>query len=655
MKNIQQFVWIAALSLAALAVSACQHKAAEVVGMGEMPASARVMSVGPQAKMMMAASTPEYAQDRESYAHQDENPVKITSETPVSTFSVDVDTASYSNVRRILNQGQLPPRDAVRVEEMINYFSYNYTPPKTVEPPFSITTEMAPAPWNKGRVLLQIGLQGYRVDRSAMPAANLVFLVDVSGSMNSPDKLGLLKFALKELTGQLTGRDRVTIVVYAGASGVVLETTPGNQRERIDAALAQLSAGGSTNGGEGIQLAYAMARASYIPDGINRIILATDGDFNVGTTDFEKLLNLVEEKRKSGISLTTLGFGSGNINDNLMEQLADRGNGNYAYIDTPSEARKVLVEQMGSNLLTIAKDVKIQVEFNPYAVAEYRLIGYENRLLNREDFNNDKVDAGEIGAGHSVTALYELTLKGGKGLIDPLRYAAAPKAATAARAGELAFLRLRYKKPDADESGLIEQPIHLRDIQLNLKQSSDDFRFAASVAAFGQMLRGGKYNGSYTYEELIALAGTASGKDESGYRHEFMQLAKTAASLQNEKRLSEAPSDPAIYFHYDSSEIDADGQQRLQEIAAYFLYQNRQGKLSRIRVAGNTGVKGSNEYNVLLAQRTADATKDVLIKQGVPAEDIESVSFGEELPRCTENTGEACQAQNRRVDITFTE
>ena len=359
MKNIQQFVWIAALSLAALAVSACQHKAAEVVGMGEMPASARVMSVGPQAKMMMAASTPEYAQDRESYAHQDENPVKITSETPVSTFSVDVDTASYSNVRRILNQGQLPPRDAVRVEEMINYFSYNYTPPKTVEPPFSITTEMAPAPWNKGRVLLQIGLQGYRVDRSAMPAANLVFLVDVSGSMNSPDKLGLLKFALKELTGQLTGRDRVTIVVYAGASGVVLETTPGNQRERIDAALAQLSAGGSTNGGEGIQLAYAMARASYIPDGINRIILATDGDFNVGTTDFEKLLNLVEEKRKSGISLTTLGFGSGNINDNLMEQLADRGNGNYAYIDTPSEARKVLVEQMGSNLLTIAKDVKI--------------------------------------------------------------------------------------------------------------------------------------------------------------------------------------------------------------------------------------------------------------------------------------------------------
>lgn len=651
MKNIQRFAWVAALGLTALAVSACQHKA-EVVGMGAMPASARVMSVGPQAMMLMSASTPEYAQDRESYAHLDENPVKITSETPVSTFSVDVDTASYSNVRRMLNQGQLPPRDAVRVEEMINYFSYNYTPPKSIEPPFSISTEMAPSPWNKERILLQIGLQGYRVDRSSMPAANLVFLVDVSGSMNSPDKLGLLKYAFKELTGQLTGRDRVTIVVYAGASGVVLETTPGNQRERIDAALSQLSAGGSTNGGEGIQLAYAMARASYISDGINRIILATDGDFNVGTSDFEKLLNLVEEKRKSGISLTTLGFGTGNINDKLMEQLADRGNGNYAYIDTPSEARKVLVEQMGSNLLTIAKDVKIQVEFNPDAVAEYRLIGYENRLLNREDFNNDKVDAGEIGAGHSVTALYELTLKGGKGLIDPLRYAAA-KSETVGKAGELAFLRLRYKKPEAEESSLIEQPIHLSGIQSDLKQSSDAFRFAASVAAFGQMLRGGRYNGSYTYEELIALAGTASGKDESGYRHEFMQLAKTAASLQSEKRLAEEASHPAIYFHFDSIEIDADGQQRLQKIAAYFLDQNRQGKLSRIRVAGNTGVKGSREYNVLLAQRTADATKDVLIKQGVPAEDIESVSFGEERPVCTTNTSEACQAQNRRVDISF--
>jgi len=472
--------------------------------------------------------------------------------------------------------------------------------------------------------------------------------------MNSPDKLGLLKYALKALAGQLSGRDRVTIVVYAGASGVVLETTPGNQRERIDAALSQLSAGGSTNGGEGIQLAYAMARASYIPDGINRIILATDGDFNVGTTDFEMLLNLVEEKRKSGISLTTLGFGTGNINDKLMEQLADRGNGNYAYIDTPSEARKVLVEQMGSNLLTIAKDVRIQVEFNPEAVAEYRLIGYENRLLNREDFNNDKVDAGEIGAGHSVTALYELTLKGGKGLIDPLRYAAA-KSAVAGKAGELAFLRLRYKKPEAEESSLIERPVHLSGIQSDLKQSSDDFRFSASVAAFGQMLRGGRYNGSYSWEDLIALAGTATGKDESGYRHEFMQLAKTAASLQNEKQLTEAPSDPAIYFHFDSIEIDADGQQRLQEAAAYFLYQNRQGKLSRIRVEGNTGVKGSSEYNVLLAQRTADAAKTFLMKQGVPAEKIESVSFGGERPVCTTNTSEACQAQNGRVDIIFTE
>ncbi|OIO68845.1 MAG: hypothetical protein AUJ56_08450 [Zetaproteobacteria bacterium CG1_02_49_23] len=352
------------------------------------------MPVGgiPTASMMMSSKTIELgAENRENYAHILENSVKLVAQEPVSTFSADVDTASYSNVRRMLNDARLPPHDAVRIEEMINYFSYDYPAPQSLDPPFHISTEMAPSPWNNNNVLLQIGLQGAKVDRNKMPAANLVFLVDVSGSMHSADKLGLLKYALKELTGQLTARDRVTLVVYAGASGVVLAATPGNQRERIDAALESLSAGGSTNGGEGIRLAYAMAKASYIPGGINRIMLATDGDFNVGTTNFEALLNLVEEKRKTGISLSVLGFGEGNIDDQLMEQLADHGNGSYAYIDTPSEARKVLVEQVGSTLLTIAKDVKIQIEFNSAVVSEYRLIGYGNRLFNREDLTTTRL------------------------------------------------------------------------------------------------------------------------------------------------------------------------------------------------------------------------------------------------------------------------
>jgi len=337
--------------------------------------------------------------DRENYKHYKSNPVKLVAEEPVSTFSIDVDTGSYANVRRMLNAGRLPPQDAVRIEEMINYFSYNYRTPDNLKRPFAVTTEIAPAPWDKGKHLLHIGIKGYEVDRASLPASNLVFLVDVSGSMRSPNKIGLLKSALKMLSRQLSSKDRISLVVYAGASGVVLEPTPGNQHGKIAAALDALQAGGSTNGGAGIRLAYAMAEQAFIKGGVNRVILATDGDFNVGTVNFEALTDLVEEKRKSGIALTTLGFGSGNYNDHLMEQLADKGNGNYAYIDTINEARKVLVDEMGATLLTIAKDVKIQIEFNPTVVSEYRLIGYENRMLNREDFNNDQVDAGEIGAG----------------------------------------------------------------------------------------------------------------------------------------------------------------------------------------------------------------------------------------------------------------
>jgi Ca-activated chloride channel family protein len=478
---------------------------------------------------------PSYQIDRENYAHFSNNPVKLVSESPVSTFSIDVDTGSYANVRRMLGEGRLPPQDAVRIEEMINYFDYDYQGPSGRKQPFRVTAEMAPAPWNSGNRLLHIGIKGYDMDKSQLPASNLVFLIDVSGSMNSADKLGLLKSSLKMLTHQLTAKDRISIVVYAGASGVVLEPTAGNQHGKIAAALDQLQAGGSTNGGEGIRLAYSMAEQAFIRGGINRILLATDGDFNVGTVNFEALTDLVETKRKSGISLTTLGFGTGNYNDQLMEQLADKGNGNYAYIDTINEARKVLVDEIGSTLITIAKDVKIQIEFNPAVVREYRLIGYENRMLKREDFNNDKIDAGEIGAGHTVTALYEITLADGKGLIDPLRYASEKRARS--NSGEIAMLRLRYKQPgdqtNQDKSSLIEYPLHTKMIKPSLARATENFRFAASVAAFGDLLRGGEYSGNFGYDDLIRLAANSRGNDASGYRGEFINLVKRAQALDS--------------------------------------------------------------------------------------------------------------------------
>jgi Ca-activated chloride channel family protein len=473
--------------------------------------------------------------DRENYAHFDDNPIKSVTEQPISTFSIDVDTGAYANVRRLLNQGGLPQHDAVRVEEMINYFNYDYPLPDSLEPPFRVTTEIAPTPWNQKTHLLHIGIKGYDIPKDKLPPANLVFLVDVSGSMESPDKLGLLKAALKMLTEHLTAKDKVALVVYAGAAGLVLESTPGNETAKIRAALERLTAGGSTHGSAGIQLAYATAQQNFISGGINRILLATDGDFNVGTVNFEALKNLVEQKRQSGISLTTLGFGTGNYNDHLMEQLADAGNGNYAYIDTLNEARKVLVQEMSSTFNTIAKDVKIQIEFNSATVAEYRLIGYENRLLKREDFSNDKVDAGEIGAGHSVTALYEIALVGSGGeRLENRRYAENQTPPSGRYGNELAFLRLRYKAPSAEISQLLEWALKKPDIISSVSNTSQRFRFSAAVAAFGQQLRGGTYLDKFSYDDILSLARGASGDDPFGYRAEFVQLVNLAKSLRTQ-------------------------------------------------------------------------------------------------------------------------
>jgi len=470
--------------------------------------------------------------NRETYTHFDDNPLKRVAEAPVSTFSIDVDTGAYSNARRILNAGRLPVKGAVRVEEMINYFGYDYPAPKDEDTPFRLFTEVAPTPWNARTHLLHIGIQGYVLPREKLPPANLVFLIDVSGSMQSENKLGLLKSALKLLTRQLRATDTVSIVVYAGASGVVLEPKSGDRKGEIIAALEGLVAGGSTNGGAGIRLAYAMASQGYVEGGINRVIIATDGDFNVGTVNFEALTNLVEDRCASGISLTTLGFGTGNYNDHLMEQLADAGNGNHAYIDTLNEARKVLVEEMSSTLRTIARDVKIQVEFNPTLVSEYRLIGYENRTLRREDFSNDKVDAGEIGAGHSVTALYEIALTGSGGnRVEPLRYGATPSSTTG-HPDELAMLRVRYKEAQGQASRLVEAPVSKTGVIVSTADTSDRYRFSAAVAGFGQLLRGGRYLDRFGYEQVLDLARGARGDDPHGYRGEFITLVSLAAALE---------------------------------------------------------------------------------------------------------------------------
>jgi Ca-activated chloride channel family protein len=465
--------------------------------------------------------------DTERYAEIEANQVVAVAAEPVSTFSIDVDTGAYSNARRFLVQGQLPPTDAVRIEEFINYFDYQYPTPDSLETPFSVSTELANAPWNADRWLLQVGLKGYEVPFDQLPASNLVFLLDVSGSMMEPNKLPLVKTALGMVVEQMRPQDTIAIVVYAGAAGLVLPATKGSDKAAILSALAALEAGGSTNGGQGIQLAYQVAREQYVEGGVNRVILATDGDFNVGLVDQQDLEDLVTRQRESGIALTTLGFGQGNYNDQIAERLADLGNGNHAYIDTEREARKVLVTELGANLLTIAKDVKIQIEFNPAVVAEYRLIGYENRMLATEDFNNDAVDAGEIGAGHTVTALYELTPVGsGATRLPPLRYGEG--SAAKGKADEIAFLKLRFKQPDAEKSELIEKAI-AKPAQIG--DGSVQLQFAAAVAAFGEALRGGKYLDGYGLGQVAALAEQNIGQDRYGMKAELVELIGRAAAL----------------------------------------------------------------------------------------------------------------------------
>lgn len=466
----------------------------------------------------------------ERYAEITENPFLEAARAPLSTFSIDVDTASYSNVRRFLNEGQLPPKDAVRIEEMINYFEYDYPQPAG-DVPFSITTETAACPWNTNHKLVQIGLQGKKVALDNTPAANLVFLVDVSGSMNSPDKLPLLKDSFRMMVNQLKPQDQVAIVVYAGSSGLVLPSTSASNKGEILASLDRLQAGGSTNGGQGIQLAYNVAEQNFIRGGNNRVILATDGDFNVGLTGDNELVRLIEQKRESGIFLSVLGFGTGNLNDSMMEKLADKGNGNYAYIDTENEARKALGEQVAGTLMTIAKDVKIQVEFNPARVAGYRLIGYENRLLANRDFNDDQKDAGEIGAGHSVTALYEIVPAGQKlenGGIE-LKYSQVQP--TDSRFGnELMTVKLRYKEPEGTKSKLLSMGV--LDVDRAVANASDNLRFAAAVAQFGLLLRDSKYKQNASFANTRSLAEASGGSDLKGHRTEFLELVDRARRLK---------------------------------------------------------------------------------------------------------------------------
>ena len=465
-------------------------------------------------------------QNTEEYSTISENVFRGALQEPLSTFSIDVDAASYSNVRRFIQSGQQVPKDAVRIEEMINYFDYDYTQP-TGEDPFSIYTEVSAAPWNSQHKLVHIGLQGKKIAVDNLPASNLVFLIDVSGSMSDPNKLPLLQSSFKLLVEQLRKQDRVAIVVYAGAAGVVLPSTAGSEKQKIIDALDNLQAGGSTAGGAGIQLAYAIAKENFQKDGNNRVILATDGDFNVGASSDQDMEHLIEQKRGDGIFLTVLGYGMGNYKDKKMEILADKGNGNYAYIDNMLEAQKTLVNEFGGTLFTIAKDVKLQIEFNPAKVQAYRLIGYENRMLQAEDFNNDKKDAGELGSGHTVTALYEIIPAGVKSAfydIDKLKYQKPASTPVASNSNELMTVKFRYKKPDGNTSKLLQQV--LVDKNVSLEKTSDDFRWSAAVASFGMLLRESQYVKEFGFKDVLALAQGARGKDVEGYRGEFIGLIR---------------------------------------------------------------------------------------------------------------------------------
>jgi Ca-activated chloride channel family protein len=469
----------------------------------------------------------------EEYDRIYENRFLLALQNPLSTFSIDVDTASYSNVRRFINGNQFPYKDAVRIEEMINYFSYDYPQPQK-DHPFSITTEISACPWNTSHRLIHIGLQGKTLESKKLPASNLVFLLDVSGSMGQPNKLPLLQKAFRLLVNELGSNDRVSIVVYAGAAGLVLPSTAASQKETVVSAIERLSAGGSTAGGAGIKLAYKVAQENFIPEGNNRIILATDGDFNVGVSSTSELVRMIEDYRKKGIFLTILGFGMGNYKDGRMEQLADKGNGNYFYIDNLMEAKKVFVNDMRGTLFTIAKDVKLQLEFNPAKVKAYRLIGYENRMLSKEDFADDTKDAGELGAGHTVTALYEIIPFGSAEEIpgvDELKYQDSKIGPKAFKNKEILTLKLRYKKPDGEKSKLIVHP--LLDKNIVLAKTSNNFRFSAAVAAFGMLLRESEFKGDASYESVLELARDGKGKDFFGYRAEFIQLVEKCSLLDS--------------------------------------------------------------------------------------------------------------------------
>ena len=475
-------------------------------------------------------------QGRDKFSDITPNPLKLVTEEPVSTFAIDVDTTSYAFMRASLNNNVLPHTDAIRIEELINYFPYDYAAPQDKSKPFRTHVNVIPTPWNPATKFIHIGIKGYELPKADKPHSNLVFLIDSSGSMNAPNKLPLLCNSFKLLLSTLRPDDTIAIVTYTGSVGTVLEPTAVEDKNRIIAALYQLRSGGSTAGAEGIRQAYQLAERNFNQTGVNRVILATDGDFNVGITDQQELKRFIERKRKTGVFLPVLGFGMGNYNDELMQTLAQNGNGNAAYIDSLTEARKVLVEEAGSTLFTIAKDVKIQIEFNPQTVSEYRLVGYEARLLNQEDFNNDKIDAGDIGAGHSVTAIYEITPTGSTGrLVDDLRYQSPVQVTTSTPAQEYAFLKLRYKLPDSDTSTLITTPV-TRSLEIDdIAAAPREARHATAVAAFGQLLRGGRFTGSYSYDEVIELALSARGDDRFGYRAEFInlvRLAKSAAEME---------------------------------------------------------------------------------------------------------------------------
>lgn len=474
-----------------------------------------------------------YDMNTEEYKNIEENGFKKVNENPLSTFSIDVDAASYSNMRRYLNRGELPPADAIRTEELINYFSYNYPQP-TGKDPVKITTEIGSCPWNKNHRLVRIGLKAKEIPTEKLPVSNLVFLIDVSGSMYGPQRLGLVQSSLKLLVNNLRDADRVAIVVYSGSAGERLPSTSGSDKQKIREAIDELTTGGSTAGGEGIKLAYKIAKKNFVKEGNNRIILCTDGDFNVGVSSNEGLENLIEQERKSGVYLTVLGYGMGNYKDSKMQILAEKGNGNHAYIDNLQEANRVLVNEFGATMYTVAKDVKLQIEFNPSQVQAYRLIGYESRLLKDEDFNNDAKDAGEMGAGHTVTAFYEVVPAGVESnfvnKVDDLKYQKKVKPALQPVTGskELLTVKLRYKAPDEDISKKLELPL----VDNKGNNVSSDFRFAAAVAMFGQLLRDSDFKGDATYAQVIAMAKTALDNDKRGCRREFLRLVETADGLK---------------------------------------------------------------------------------------------------------------------------